>query len=75
MDSTLAEFNAALKDAGLDEIIAGKQRQYDAWKQSANLDSASGELRTEMIDEISDELNRTYKLFYLEKSYGDTENV
>lgn len=35
IDSTLAEFNGALKDAGLDEIIAGKQQQYDAWKQSA----------------------------------------
>lgn len=34
IDSHLAEFNSALKSAGLDEIIAGKQQQYDAWKNS-----------------------------------------
>ncbi len=35
IESNLSEFNSALKSAGLDEIIAGKQQQYDTWKASA----------------------------------------
>lgn len=31
---TLPEFNAKLKEAGLEKIIAEKQKQYDAWLQS-----------------------------------------
>ena len=28
--------NAALKEAGVDEVIAEIQRQYDAWKEAKN---------------------------------------
>lgn len=31
-ETTIPEFNKALKDAGIDDIIAEKQAQYDAWK-------------------------------------------
>ena len=31
VDSYLEEFNAELKAAGIDEIIAEEQRQFDAW--------------------------------------------
>lgn len=31
-ETAIPEFNQALKDAGIDEIIAEKQAQYDAWK-------------------------------------------
>jgi putative aldouronate transport system substrate-binding protein len=31
VDSTLPRFQRALRDAGIDEIIAEKQRQLDAW--------------------------------------------
>jgi putative aldouronate transport system substrate-binding protein len=31
VDSTLPRFQRALKDAGIDEIVAEKQRQLDAW--------------------------------------------
>lgn len=31
VDATLAEFNSALKDAGMDKIIAENQAQLDAW--------------------------------------------
>lgn len=34
IDSTLKEFQGALKDAGIDEIIAEKQAQLDAWLKS-----------------------------------------
>lgn len=31
-ETTIPAFNQALKDAGIDEIIAEKQAQYDAWR-------------------------------------------
>lgn len=34
IDSTLADFQSALKTAGIDEIIAEKQKQLDAWLAS-----------------------------------------
>lgn len=34
IDSTLADFQAALKDAGVDDIIAEKQAQLDTWLNS-----------------------------------------
>jgi len=34
IDSTLAEFQAALKKAGIDDIIAEKQAQLDTWLKS-----------------------------------------
>lgn len=33
-ETTIPEFNQALKDAGIDDIIAEKQAQYDAWRAS-----------------------------------------
>ncbi|CRZ33322.1 carbohydrate ABC transporter substrate-binding protein (CUT1 family) [Herbinix hemicellulosilytica] len=36
IDSTLVEFQQALKKAGIDDIIAEKQAQLDAWLQSKN---------------------------------------
>jgi putative aldouronate transport system substrate-binding protein len=32
-DKSLPEFNKKLKDAGLEKIIAEKQKQYDEWKK------------------------------------------
>ena len=34
-ETTIPEFNKALKDAGIYDIIAEKQAQYDAWKAAA----------------------------------------
>ena len=31
-EETLPKFNQELKDAGIDDIIADKQAQYDAWR-------------------------------------------
>jgi len=31
VDSVLPEFRQALKDAGIDKVIAEKQRQLDEW--------------------------------------------
>ena len=36
IDTVLPEFQAALKDAGIDDIIACKQEQMDAWLASNN---------------------------------------
>lgn len=36
IDTVLPEFQAALKDAGIDDIIACKQEQLDAWLASNN---------------------------------------
>lgn len=36
IDTVLPEFQAALKDVGIDDIIACKQEQMDAWLASNN---------------------------------------
>lgn len=36
VEGRIADFNAALKTAGIDEIIAENQRQFDAWRAARN---------------------------------------
>ena len=36
VEGRIADFNAALKTAGIDEVIAENQRQFDAWRAARN---------------------------------------